>query len=56
MPESTGLRSRGLQATLPHLQILEIFQKTKMRHLSADAQNSMRTPTLRCMKYDKENT
>lgn len=36
MPESRELRERGLKATLPHLQILEIFQSTQTRHLSAE--------------------
>lgn len=36
MPDSTELRNRGLKATLPRLQVLEIFQNTKVRHLSAE--------------------
>lgn len=36
MPDSSELRSRGLKATLPRLQILELFQKTKVRHLTAE--------------------
>lgn len=36
MPDSTELRSRGLKATLPRLQILDIFQKAQLRHLSAE--------------------
>jgi len=36
MSDSTELRSRGLKATLPRLQILEIFQSMALRHLSAE--------------------
>ncbi|HCF1774332.1 TPA: ferric iron uptake transcriptional regulator [Pseudomonas aeruginosa] len=36
MPDSEELRSRGLKVTLPRLQILEIFQKSEVRHLSAE--------------------
>lgn len=36
MPDSAELRSRGLKATLPRLQILEVFQRTAARHLSAE--------------------
>lgn len=36
MPDSAELRSRGLKVTLPRLQILEIFEKTTVRHLSAE--------------------
>lgn len=36
MPDSTELRSHGLKVTLPRLHILEIFQKTPVRHLSAE--------------------
>ena len=36
MSDSTELRSRGLKATLPRLQILEIFQTMAVRHLSAE--------------------
>ncbi len=36
MPDSSELRSRGLKATLPRLQILELFQRTKVRHLTAE--------------------
>ncbi|MDR1367369.1 MAG: ferric iron uptake transcriptional regulator [Candidatus Accumulibacter sp.] len=34
--KSDNLKSKGLKATLPRLKILEIFQKSKVRHLSAD--------------------
>ena len=36
MPDSTKLRNRGLKATLPRLQILEMFQKADVRHLTAE--------------------
>ena len=36
MPDSSELRSHGLKATLPRLQILELFQRTKVRHLTAE--------------------
>lgn len=36
MPDSSELRSRGLKATLPRLHILELFQKTDTRHLTAE--------------------
>lgn len=36
MPDATELRNRGLKATLPRLQILEIFQKADARHLTAE--------------------
>lgn len=32
----TDLKSSGLKATLPRLKILEIFQNSKIRHLTAD--------------------
>jgi Fur family ferric uptake transcriptional regulator len=36
MPHSQDLKSVGLKATLPRLKILELFQKSGQRHLSAD--------------------
>ena len=36
MIKSDSLKSRGLKVTLPRLRVLEIFQKSKTRHLSAD--------------------
>lgn len=37
MPNSTAdLKSSGLKATLPRLKILEIFQNSRVRHLSAE--------------------
>lgn len=36
MPDSAELKNRGLKATLPRLQILDIFQTTETRHLSAE--------------------
>ncbi|WP_085314464.1 ferric iron uptake transcriptional regulator [Derxia lacustris] len=36
MTNTTDLKSVGLKATLPRLKILELFQKTDQRHLSAD--------------------
>lgn len=36
MPNTPNLKSSGLKATLPRLKILEIFQNSKVRHLSAE--------------------
>ncbi|KGD40672.1 ferric uptake regulator family protein [Burkholderia pseudomallei MSHR4032] len=36
MPDSAELKSRGVKATLPRLQILELFQQADVRHLSAE--------------------
>ena len=36
MPNPPNLKSSGLKATLPRLKILEIFQNSKVRHLSAE--------------------
>lgn len=36
MPTTPNLKSSGLKATLPRLKILEIFQNSKVRHLSAE--------------------
>lgn len=36
MPDSAELKGRGLKATLPRLQILELFQQADVRHLSAE--------------------
>lgn len=36
MPDSADLRNRGLKATLPRLQILELFQKAQPRHMTAE--------------------
>jgi Fur family ferric uptake transcriptional regulator len=36
MPPPQNLKSLGLKATLPRLKILELFQKSGQRHLSAD--------------------
>jgi Fur family transcriptional regulator, ferric uptake regulator len=36
MSKSTDLKSMGLKATLPRLKILELFENTKVRHLTAD--------------------
>lgn len=36
MLDSSDLRNRGLKATLPRLQILELFQHSQPRHLSAE--------------------
>ncbi len=36
MSNTADLKSVGLKATLPRLKILELFQKTEQRHLSAD--------------------
>lgn len=37
MPNTTAdLKSSGLKATLPRLKILEIFQNSRVRHLSAE--------------------
>ena len=36
MPNTPNLKSSGLKATLPRLKILEIFQNSNVRHLSAE--------------------
>jgi Fur family transcriptional regulator, ferric uptake regulator len=36
MPDSKELRSIGLKATLPRLKVLELFQSSKERHMSAE--------------------
>lgn len=36
MPNPPNLKSSGLKATLPRLKILEIFQNSRVRHLSAE--------------------
>lgn len=36
MPTTPDLKSSGLKATLPRLKILEIFQNSEVRHLSAE--------------------
>lgn len=36
MPDSKDLHSIGLKATLPRLKVLELFQNSKERHLSAE--------------------
>ena len=35
-PKPADLKSSGLKATLPRLKILEIFQNSSVRHLSAE--------------------
>ena len=35
-PIEEDLKSTGLKATLPRLKILELFQKSNLRHLSAE--------------------
>lgn len=36
MPEQKDLKSAGLKATLPRLKILELFEQSDERHLSAE--------------------
>jgi Fur family transcriptional regulator, ferric uptake regulator len=36
MAQAEELKNSGLKATLPRIKILEIFQQTKQRHLSAE--------------------
>ncbi len=36
MPHSHNLREIGLKATLPRLKILELFEKSEVRHLGAE--------------------
>jgi len=36
MPDSKDLQSIGLKATLPRLKVLELFQNSKERHMSAE--------------------
>ncbi len=36
MPGSQDLKSAGLKATLPRIKILELFQKAKTRHMTAE--------------------
>ena len=37
MPTSGDLKNAGLKATLPRLKVLEVFEKSKDRHLTAEA-------------------
>jgi Fur family ferric uptake transcriptional regulator len=36
MTHSDELKNSGLKATLPRIKVLEIFQKSRQRHLSAE--------------------
>ncbi|GHT93763.1 transcriptional repressor [Betaproteobacteria bacterium] len=36
MPNSQNLREKGLKVTLPRLKILELFEKSEVRHLGAE--------------------
>ena len=36
MSNSDNLKSMGLKATLPRLKILALFEKTEVRHLTAE--------------------
>ena len=36
MPESKDLRNMGLKATLPRLKVLDLFQNSTLRHMSAE--------------------
>jgi Fur family ferric uptake transcriptional regulator len=36
MTHADELKNSGLKATLPRIKVLEVFQKTKERHMSAD--------------------
>lgn len=36
MPESKDLRNMGLKATLPRLKVLDLFQHSKVRHMTAE--------------------
>lgn len=36
MPNSQNLREKGLKATLPRLKILELFEKSEVRHMGAE--------------------
>jgi Fur family transcriptional regulator, ferric uptake regulator len=36
MPDSKDLRTIGLKATLPRLKVLELFQSSKERHMTAE--------------------
>ena len=36
MTHADELKSSGLKATLPRIKVLEIFQKTEQRHMSAE--------------------
>ena len=36
MPESKDLRNMGLKATLPRLKVLDLFQNSKQRHMTAE--------------------
>jgi Fur family transcriptional regulator, ferric uptake regulator len=36
LPDSKELRSMGLKATLPRLKVLELFQRSKTRHMTAE--------------------
>ncbi len=36
MPDSENLRNKGLKATLPRMKVLDLFQNSEQRHLSAE--------------------
>ncbi|MFM8636366.1 MAG: ferric iron uptake transcriptional regulator [Betaproteobacteria bacterium] len=36
MSHADGLKSSGLKATVPRIKILEVFQKTALRHMTAE--------------------
>lgn len=36
MPDSKDLRNMGLKATLPRLKVLDLFQHSKQRHMTAE--------------------
>jgi len=36
MSDPQSLKSMGLKATFPRLKILELFEKSKMRHMTAE--------------------
>jgi Fur family transcriptional regulator, ferric uptake regulator len=36
MPDSKDLRTIGLKATLPRLKVLELFQRSQQRHMTAE--------------------
>ena len=36
MTHADELKNSGLKATLPRIKVLEIFQKTEQRHMSAE--------------------
>jgi len=55
MSESKDLRNIGLKATLPRLKVLELFQTSAQRHMSAeDVYKLLLNENASIMIYDKQ--